>query len=347
MTQNLNQIWEETQINLKGQMPQQTFDTTVRQATLISLTDTDAVFHVKTTAAKEWLEARLASTITRAISFTLGYPVEITFINGPVPDTKPIQAIRQAEPVEAAPGRRTIGQLAAQSDYFAGFFDRGGAGYSMLHNYAVTYWASYLGEAFILWKKLEIEDKRYLRDFAHNYWTPPTRQRYTGLAQSLNKVHPRSVSGGVVECWHSIRTRQAGDHLECCHNPDYAPVKTVTDSAGCGRCLHWQTGALEILHREGLAVVEEINAESPRAHLLKIQIWRMLPIMTPIQIRGLHAQIQAEHSRWIAQFGRLFNLESVEQWEKITERSLVNLMPGWGDHELTDNFNPSRKFKEL
>lgn len=336
----MGNIWESALNQLQGQVTTATFDTWLRPTRFVEQANGHVTLAAASLPAKEILENRLHNTIRRAVSNVAARPIEIRFV---VREPEPPAALVDPQGPPAAPAPQTVatdlaGQLAA-ADYYAAFFKAGGSGYSMLPHYHLQFWMPYLGDAFDLWKRLESEDRTPLTP---PYWTPIARQYYTRLAHLLNRPHPRYIAGGVVECWQSIRQRQEGGPVECCHNPDYAPVKEH-----CGRCVHWHTGLLEVLHGEGLVVVHERNADHPRAHLLELQTWRMLPLLTPRQVAGLHQDLQMSHARWLADFGHLVGLASLSDWERVTARSLVGLMPGYEVHELENNYAPRRKFERL
>jgi len=329
-------IWETAKGQLQLQMTQATFDSWIKSTNLVEQTNGHLIVATDSSFAKEWLENRLSVTINRTIANLLKRPVEIRFI---VRQPEPPAASVELPPAAPAPQTADLAGRLAAADYYAAFFKAGGSGYSMLPHYHLQYWMPYLGDAFDLWKRLESEDRTPL---SPPYWTPISRQYYTRLAHLLNRPHPRYVSGGVVECWQSIRQRQEGGPVECCHNPDYAPVKEHR-----GRCVHWHTGLLEIMHGEGLVIIHEKNADHPRAHLLELQTWRMLPLLTPRQVAGLHQDLQMSHARWLADFGHLVGLESLSDWERITAKSLVELMPNYDSHELENNYAPRRKFEAI
>lgn len=61
-------------------------------------------------------------------------------------------------------------------------------------------------------------------------------------------------------------------------------------------CQHWKLGLLEILRQEGLAAVELNPGERKPA----LQIWRLLPIITPQQYARLGSQLQSDYDIWLA-----------------------------------------------
>ena len=72
-------IWAETQLMLRRQMTQATYDAVVQGTELVEREDGIYVVGVQTEMAKEWLENRLRDVVQRALSSVVGAPVNIKF----------------------------------------------------------------------------------------------------------------------------------------------------------------------------------------------------------------------------------------------------------------------------
>ncbi len=74
------QAWQAALGQLQLEMPKAAFDTWVRDAELISVTDGDFQIGVHNAYARDWLDSRLKSTITKLLNGTMNRPVDITFV---------------------------------------------------------------------------------------------------------------------------------------------------------------------------------------------------------------------------------------------------------------------------
>jgi chromosomal replication initiator protein len=74
------QAWQAALGQLQLEMPKAAFDTWVRDAELISSTDNLFQVGVHNAYARDWLDSRLKSTITKLLTGTLNHPVEINFV---------------------------------------------------------------------------------------------------------------------------------------------------------------------------------------------------------------------------------------------------------------------------
>jgi chromosomal replication initiator protein len=104
-----NQAWQTALGQLQMQMPRATFDTWVRQATVLSYEDGMFVIGVHNGYAKDWLENRLHSLIQRTLTNVVGQSVQIRFVvwsktsnpddSGPLLNLPP-EAERELDPGE-------------------------------------------------------------------------------------------------------------------------------------------------------------------------------------------------------------------------------------------------------
>ncbi|MCB0191251.1 MAG: hypothetical protein KDJ65_04850 [Anaerolineae bacterium] len=73
-------IWSETQLMLRRQMTQATYDTIIQGTRLISQSRDSYIVGVHSDMAKEWLENRLRDIVQRALSGVVGQPTNIEFV---------------------------------------------------------------------------------------------------------------------------------------------------------------------------------------------------------------------------------------------------------------------------
>ena len=74
------QAWQAALGQLQLEMPKAAFDTWVRDAELISESDGDFQIGVHNAYARDWLDSRLKSTITKLLNGTMNRPVDVTFV---------------------------------------------------------------------------------------------------------------------------------------------------------------------------------------------------------------------------------------------------------------------------
>lgn len=72
-------IWTETQLTLRRQMTQATYDAIIQKTALIGHDGGIYIIGVHTEMAKEWLENRLYDIVQRALSSVVGVPVSVEF----------------------------------------------------------------------------------------------------------------------------------------------------------------------------------------------------------------------------------------------------------------------------
>jgi hypothetical protein len=108
-------------------------------------------------------------------------------------------------------------------------------------------------------------------------------------------------------------------------------------------CQHWKDGLLDLLHREGLVALELKSGERKPT----LQVWRLLPLLTPRQYARLNSQLQADYDAWLEQYGHLFGLADRATGAAITEASLAPLMPGYDQAQVSDNFAQRRKKQDF
>ncbi len=109
------QAWQSVLGQLQMEMPRASFDTWVRDTRLIAYEDGVMTIGVRNAYARDWLENRLMSTVTRLLAGTMNCPVEVRFIvaNGHDPieadDPAPeAESLRVPTPAAVKPRNSTL-----------------------------------------------------------------------------------------------------------------------------------------------------------------------------------------------------------------------------------------------
>ena len=77
---NANQAWQAALGQLQVEMPKGTFDTWVRDAEMVAYEDGSFVIGANNAYARDWLENRLRSTVTRLLTGMMNRTVEVRFV---------------------------------------------------------------------------------------------------------------------------------------------------------------------------------------------------------------------------------------------------------------------------
>jgi hypothetical protein len=344
-------IWHRVLDQLKLQMTQATFDTWLKETMLISV-DADNVYviAVQNSFAKDWLENRLFNTIQRTLADIIGTAVSLKFVEGTPEDAAGFDSTMPPTPVvtpDDLPLDLRLSDAKAmrfvESVDFEHLWLK--TGFTQVPDYAIRYWRTYLGRAFDLWEFLLSEDKRDVKKMLQKklpYWTPTKRYSYRGLASVLGCGRP-TLTGRLAPCWIYERQKKEARESEeplpeasCCGK--YYPRQMRPNGQSEMECVHWLEGILERLYREGLVAVQRFKHHGkPRAHELRLQAWRLVPVLTPFQVAQFRYELDRErHKSWIQMYGHLCNFDLVT-WEQMMAESLVIYVPGyeWG-RELFD-----------
>ena len=129
---------------------------------------------------------------------------------------------------------------------------------------------------------------------------------------------------------------------DCCKSPKYEHLRLKEHPKSQGfMCQHWSAGLLETLHKEGVVAIEmrEINEQK-----MFLQVWRMLPILTPQQYARLNNALQNDYDQWLDAYGHHFGITDRRSWEASTEASIAPLMPGYDEQQIKDNFRSRKKW---
>src|SRR3972149_3879565 len=122
-----DQVWQATLGELQLQLTKSTYDTWLRDTSLISHEDGAFVVGVENAYAKDWLENRLLSTIKRTLTGIVGRATEVRFVVWADPvDAAPIVEAVEPTPVpdrvDSASGGTGISQPKLNLKYkFEGF----------------------------------------------------------------------------------------------------------------------------------------------------------------------------------------------------------------------------------
>ena len=77
---NAQQAWQAARGQLQLEMPKAAFDTWVRNAEYISFEDGSFMVGVPNAYARDWLQSRLSSTVTRLLTGIMNRTVEVRFV---------------------------------------------------------------------------------------------------------------------------------------------------------------------------------------------------------------------------------------------------------------------------
>lgn len=282
---------------LRLQITAATYDAHVAGLRLIEAGPERWLLATPSAQSLEWLQSpRLYPLIEAAAQRLAGEPVTVEIelaqngnghdLAAPEPDPMP----------DDSPGAAV-----ARADYYSAYFGGKGkpaaAGYAMLPHYASQFWVPFLGRAFLLWKRLDADSRVDLKQ-VENRWSDVRVITYRSLANKLNYPHTRYIAGQTLECSASGRAiAEAGEPIaQCCLN--HAPIRTKIDHQDRPRCYYWYTGQLEELYNEKLIGIDvEKKGSSPRSYTIQIQVWRLLPILTPHQVGQLNGDLQQDHQR--------------------------------------------------
>lgn len=336
------QVWQNTLDQLKLQMTQATFNTRVKPCRLLATEANHFSIGVKDAYAAEWLENRLRDTITRTLSNTLGSEATVAFKvipNGTQHPTTPLDIASEAQPA-MIPLIATPEATFAQIDYRKMWFGEGTTGFFMRPLYAEKFWQAYLGRAYSLWSLIQADNRQNKQ-----FWTRPKKYRYKYLARSLGCGFT-TIKGGLRPCDRHEKSKMQGEPFsECCGR--YRPVDWGYRTAdGNHQCMHWNPGLMEKLYHAGLLAIEEKGeADKPRSHILHLQVWTMLPLLTPHQVEKLSDAHQKEHEYWLERVGTQAGF-SVSDWESLGAKSLLPLLPDYhSGRELFDVYQPNPLLK--
>lgn len=202
-------------------------------------------------------------------------------------------------------------------------------GYSQLPHYVTRFWIPYLKPAtFTTWNALAARDTRSVQH-SENRWTLPQEYSYRQLARHIGSRSHKVISGRKEECGISRKQRLAGSPIATtCASCIHLIHQMSPGTDGDVRCRYWRPGTLEVLHNEQLLAFDIRYAQGNTLPFFTLSVYRVLPLLTPLQIERLPTVLQREHRRWLHQNEKTLGL-SVSEWEAITIPTFVPHQPGY------------------
>ncbi len=330
-------LWAVTLSQLQLQMTRATFDTWLKDTWLISADNGLWQVGVKSDAARDWLENRLRNTIARTVTNIAGHPVAVEFVvNGHKADFSSNEREQQLLSL-------------AQAEILQ--FDVYEAGYINHAHYIQRFWGALVGaEAMQVWAYIRsfYKEPRYIYDPGEKAWVPnPNWTPWTSARtfrpsdlaraiQSKDKKEPnrRKVTGGWVTCKKFQVAYDNGEVWDCCRQCGSQPRKTQLTQAksspkypqGRPTCRYWQPGVFDIFRAEGMGlIIQTGDPIKPRTVFYDIQVYQLLPLLSPLQVSGLNKVTRQEHTRWLKKRGI-----DLAAWHKFeAEASLLPLTVSW------------------
>lgn len=365
MTQNhppgLAQTWQKILDQLRLQMPRAAYDTWIKETQLLSTTNDVWQIGVQSAYAQDWLENRLDETIRRTICQITDQQIELEFVvitstdqsqneetfpaaelDEDLDEIQPALGVALAQttdfyaakqqadaPIEAATNDNNATKILTATDFYAAKRDMGrwlpefqydhffvqpflGSSVYGFYRHLLMHWIS----------KLEKEDM-HLLDLSkreNQTWTPPFKLSYRDALRALNKSNQKIIPGGEYECHTSYTYHQALKQPlpACCQAHEFHQWRPCD---GGGHCYFWRPGYLHKLYEVGLLKIEIL-----RTNRALVQVWRLFPWLTPVQVSGLDPVLQEDHEEWLDKNGHYFNL-TLAEWKKITLPSILSHQP--------------------
>lgn len=367
------EIWGAALDSMRGSTTKAAFDAYLSRLKLIRIEENTYTITAPTPEIEDWIKNRLHTLIQRALaSVTQNKNIALKFIVAQQPSPARNQtsppADEQTSPQEGGneggpnsqPPTPTVPILSDLAkaypppeetsglngiDYNKLWFKK--SGYTAVPDYFTQFWQAYLNtlnrKAYSIWLTIASYDKRNTSAANFNdWWTPPKRFGLKELARIVGGGY-QTLTGRLLFCQASLKAIEDGEPLKkCCgrKNPNRWVEITTKAGATANACQYWYPGALEILYRENLIGVEITKNKHPRAHRMRLQVWRMLPLLTPHQVERLSQVHQIRHEQWINRYSDQAGF-SMADWEQITERRLVKTLPGFNQKTLRLPYQPN------
>jgi len=341
------QIWQQVKTDLKNQMTQATYFAWIQQ-TQVERVDTAVeperwIIDAGSQAGVEWLNHRLKTLVQNSLIQILGYPVEVEFTASEETPRPPLVAAPALtdRPHQLALINPDDQNLVDGIDFAKLWFEAKGSGYDRIAKYWSQFWRAYLNRqntrAYSLWEYLQVSDKRPAGKPPH--WTPVRKYQARPLSRVLGCA-PASITGGFRQCSIFNRAIEMGEQLdECCGY--HTPAELCdTRTTGQPQCRFWDTGAFEVLYQEGLLAIR-ITGASPRNTHYHLQVWRLLPLLTPSQVENLHEVERAKHDAWL-EIQESKNFLDKRAWQQFQEKRMVGLMADRDrGRDIFDRYQPN------
>jgi hypothetical protein len=290
--------WQRCLAELRLQMAEPTFTEYLAYSAVASL-DSD-VLTIAVDRPVDWLQHRMGALIQRTVHTHFSPTTTVRFLQqsrakspaaqsptpvaeSPVPAVDPdtLRAVRAFNPNTAESG-----------------------GFSMIGNYANTFWAAYLGTVpWRIYTLVYADDKRKNK----TDWTRPVSYTISGLARAI----------------------------PCSRNAIRGRWRAADDGAAKG-ARSWRPGAFDALTLAGVAQIQyhdhnplwrpwrpggfRLGDASGQRIIYRLAVLTALPLLSPLQVAQLPADLRRDHDRYLA-------TRDVDLlvWESIT---LPTLAPG-------------------
>lgn len=330
--------WEGALEALRRQMTRISYDENLHGVTVMEVAPPTWTVAARSEENREFLALRLADKIALALAGLVGYEPELRFVVAaparpqvyqlPPPETAMVA--NTAELVNSIGDEADLslpGSLLSHLDYEQGWFGNQSPGYDRMLKYWGHFWRAYLSRrnavAYTLWEYLQVADKRNVNAAGFTWWTPAKKYNVRPLARVLGCA-PVTVSGGFRQCSIFNAALAGGQELdECCQA--YSPHLMNETRTGTPQCIHWVKGAFEVLYEEGLLAIQTVTG-APKSSYCVLQVWRLLPLLTPSQVATMHEVEQLLHESWLEQNGYKIGCAPV-QWNEERALRVVAGMP--------------------
>ncbi len=305
MKMGTDRLWLQTLSSLKNQMTDATYN-----AHLAGTTAQRVNGHLEVVVAndtsREWLDFRLAPSIKQTLAHLAGQPIDLVFVAKPtvldttVLDSTEANAVLARDLVDLPEATNPQDSAFVRGINFKQlWFQTGGSGFDRIAKYWSRFWRAYLNRrnsrTYSLWEYLQNDD--YSNQEKAPYWTTERKRRIRPIARALG-CSPKTITGGFRQCSVFNKDLQEGvPRSECCKNHQPSDFMYLTQNKE-PRCLFWETGALEVLDDEGLVSLIKIGTNA-RNTFYHIQVWRLLPLLTPWQVEQLHEVEREAHEIWV------------------------------------------------
>lgn len=251
--------WKSALGELEGQMTKATFNTWLKDARVLRL-EGDGCFYigVRNEFAKDWLENRLADSITKTLEMIWQRPVQIVF------EVLPNEVTRGPRPTAVnGNGNGASPTPPPEQDVFVEvvqFDPISKGGFLMLGHYHNLFWRAYLDV----------------------------------VAARMGIKVPRSFDLWLVlVSWQHIKRTSRLNVNELCDFYANGNRERLFGRSRAGR--EKQAGDLEVLEQEGL-VNYEINGKTRNWECTVKVVGEHLPVLTPHQVQQLPKELQKTHS---------------------------------------------------
>jgi hypothetical protein len=330
-------LWGKALDTLRARMTRSAFDDNLKDTLALDCEPPAWIIAARSEENREFLALRLKDKISEALAPLVGYEPELVFVVAERPATASGNGATPAViAISDAPSRGRLSGL----DYKDAWFGNNSPGYDRMLKYWGQFWRAYLSRrnpvAYTLWEYLQVADKRNVKAPSFTWWTPAKKYNFRPLARVIGCA-PVTVSGGFRQCSIFNTALAAGEVMEECCKAYHPHLMNETKNGG-PQCIHWVKGALEVLYEEGLLAISTITG-SPKSSYCLLQVWRLLPLLTPRQVAAMHEVEQLLHETWLDQNGYKVGC-TPEWWGEEDGLRVVTELAGrelgrtvWGEYQ--------------